>query len=204
STAAKYPILNKADLKPIQKARKGKPLFLVDIAVPRDLAADITELENIFLYDIDDLQSIVDENLAERKLAAEQIELGLENEIVEFKEWVTNLGVVPVLAALREKGLAIQAETYASINRKIPDLTEREQKVISKHTKSIINQMIKEPIIQAKEMAGKKDSEELLALFIDIFGINDQIKTDVVNRIQRTKKISSVNKTNKTSFLTDN
>lgn len=204
STAAKNPILNKADLKPIQKARKGKPLFLVDIAVPRDLAADITELENIFLYDIDDLQSIVDENLAERQLVAEQIELGLENEIVEFKEWVTNLGVVPVLAALREKGLAIQAETYASINRKIPDLTEREQKVISKHTKSIINQMIKEPIIQAKEMAEKKDSEELLALFIDIFGINDQIKTDVVNRIQRTKKISSVNKTNKTSFLTDN
>lgn len=204
STAAKNPILNKADLKPIQKARKGKPLFSVDIAVPRDLAADITELENVFLYDIDDLQSIVDENLAERQLAAEQIELGLENEIVEFKEWVTNLGVVPVLAALREKGLAIQAETYASINRKIPDLTEREQKVISKHTKSIINQMIKEPIIQAKEMAGKKDSEELLALFIDIFGINDQIKTDVVNRIQRTQKISSGNKTNKTSFLTDN
>ncbi len=204
STAAKNPVLNKADLQPIQKMRKGKPLFLVDIAVPRDLDADISELENVFLYDIDDLQHIVDENLAERQVAAEQIELGLEHQILEFKEWVTNLGVVPVLSALREKGLSIQAETFASINRKIPDLTEREQKVISKHTKSIINQMIKEPIIQAKEMAGKKDSEEMLALFIDIFGIDDHIKTDVVDRIQRTQKISSVNKPKKISFSTDN
>lgn len=202
STSANKPILNKKDLEPIQKKRKGKPLFLVDIAVPRDLDADISELDNVFLYDIDDLQNIVDENLAERKLAAEQIELGLEYEIVDFKEWITNLGVVPVLSALREKGLAIQAETFASINRKIPDLTDREQKVISKHTKSIVNQMIKEPIIQAKEMAGRKDSEELLALFIDIFGIDDQVKTEVVHRIQRTKKIAPLKETKGISFPT--
>src|SRR5690625_7776038 len=86
--------------------RKGKPLFLIDIAVPRDLDADIAELESILLYDIDDLQHIVDKNLAERKFAANQIESDLKQEILDFKEWVTNLGVVPVLAALREKGLS--------------------------------------------------------------------------------------------------
>lgn len=201
STASQEPILNKAKLEPIQMKRKGKPLFLIDIAVPRDLDADIAELESILLYDIDDLQHIVDENLAERKFAANQIESDLKQEILDFKEWVTNLGVVPVLAALREKGLSIQADTFASINRKIPNLTEREQKVISKHTKSIINQMIKEPIIQAKEMAGKENSEELLALFIDIFGIDDQIKDAVVDRIERTQKIASINESNNSYYL---
>lgn len=202
STSAKNPVLNKADIQPIQEKRKDRPLFLIDIAVPRDLDANISEIDNVFLYDIDDLQHIVDENLEDRKLAAEQIELGLEYEIISFKEWVVNLGVVPVLYALREKGLSIQAETFASITRKIPDLTEREKKVISKHTKSIINQMIKEPIIQAKEMADKENSEELLSLFIDIFGINDDTKIEVSKRIQRTKKITQSK--DEEAFLIDN
>src|SRR5699024_12103971 len=143
----------------------------------------------------------VDKNLAERKFAANQIESDLKQEILDFKEWVTNLGVVPVLAALREKGLSIQADTFASINRKIPNLTEREQKVISKHTKSIINQMIKEPIIQAKEKAGKENSEELIAIIIDILGIDNQIKDDIVYRIKRSKNMIHLNKTNRPYYL---
>lgn len=189
STAAKEPVLSKKDIEPIQKVRKGKPLFLVDIAVPRDLDADISELDSVFLYDIDDLQHIVDKNLAERKEAAEAIEMQLEDEIYEFKEWVTTLGVVPVIRALREKALDIQSETFASIKRKIPDLTEREQKVISKHTKSIVNQLLKDPIIQAKEMAGEKNSDELLSLFVDVFGIDEKVKKEAKRKSSRTKAI---------------
>ncbi|MBO1002613.1 glutamyl-tRNA reductase [Pseudogracilibacillus auburnensis] len=200
STAAKDPVLTKADLIPIQKDRKGKPLFLVDIAVPRDLDAKIGELDSVFLYDIDDLQHIVDQNLAERKKAAEVIELQVEKEIVEFKDWVITLGVVPVIRALREKALTIQGETFASIKRKIPDLTEREQKVIRKHTKSIINQLLKEPIIQAKEMAGKKESDKLLALFVDVFGIDDDVKKEVEKRSNKTKAIVTDLKKNNVSF----
>ena len=191
STAARQPVLTKKDIEPVQKARKGKPLFLVDIAVPRDLDANISELDSVFLYDIDDLQNIVDQNLAEREKIAEEIEEELFLEIEDFKEWVATLGVVPVIRALREKALAIQGETYASILRKIPDLTEREQKVISKHTKSIINQLLKEPIIQAKEMAGKENKEELLSLFIDVFGIDEKVKEEVQKRSTKTEVIAS-------------
>src|SRR5699024_2570185 len=195
STAALTPVLDKADLEPIQ-TKRNKSLYLIDIYIPRYLKANIVELENIYLYDIDDLQHIVDENITQRTIAAEQIALGIEGEVLEFKEWVANLGVVPVLAAIRNKGLAIQAETLKSINRKIPNLTEREQKVISKHTKSIINQMIKDPIIQAKEMAGKDNSAELLALVIDIFGLEDALKNEVVNRIELTNKLASLEERN--------
>lgn len=203
STSAMDPVLTKKDIEPIQKKRKEKPLFLVDIAVPRDISADVSEIENVFLYDIDDLQHTVDKNLEKRQKAANQIELGLENEMIEYKEWVANLGVVPVLSALREKSLTIQSETLTSIFRKIPDLTEREQKVIRKHTKSIVNQMIKEPIIQAKEMAGNDDSEKLLALFIDIFGLEDEVKNEVVNRIKKTKKIAALESIQATSKQDD-
>src|SRR5690625_988510 len=81
------------------------------------------------------------------------------------------------------------------------DVCSSDLKVISKHTKSIINQMIKEPIIQAKEMAGKENSEELLALFIDIFGIDDQIKDDVVYRIKRTQNMTSLNEPSRPYYL---
>ncbi len=191
STSALTPVLNKADLEAVQEKR-NQPLYLIDIAVPRDLDANISELDNMYLYDIDDLQHIVDENISKRSRAAEQIAISIEYEVVEFKEWIANLGVVPVLAAIRNKGLTIQAETLASINRKIPNLTEREQKVISKHTKSIVNQMIKDPIIQAKEMASQDNSAELLALVIDIFGLEDRLKNEVVNRIELTNKLASL------------
>jgi len=152
---------------------------MVDIAVPRDLDPRIGDLPNVFLYDIDDLQDIVEANLSERKRAAEEIGLMIEEEIVEFKEWVATLGVVPVISALREKALNIQAETMASIENKMPNLTAREKKVLNKHTKSIINQLLKEPILQAKELALDDEAAEKLALFKQIFGLADDEKDEV-------------------------
>ncbi|EGQ22523.1 glutamyl-tRNA reductase [Sporosarcina newyorkensis 2681] len=159
----------------VEKLRKGKPLFLVDIAVPRDLDPKIGDLANMFLYDIDDLQGIVEANLAERKRAADEIGIMIEREVVLFKEWLLTLGVVPMISALRKKASRIQSETMQSIENKMPDLTEREKKVLNKHTKSIINQLLKEPILQAKELSIDKKAEEKLALFEQIFGISDDV-----------------------------
>ncbi|MFJ7936418.1 glutamyl-tRNA reductase [Sporosarcina sp. NPDC096371] len=157
------------------RLRKGKPIFMVDIAVPRDLDPRIGDLPNVFLYDIDDLQGIVEANLAERKNAAEEIGLMIEQEIVVFNEWVATLGVVPVISALRQKANRIQTETMASIENKMPNLTDREKKLLSKHTKSIVNQLLKDPILQAKELVMDKKSTEKLALFQQIFGIDEEV-----------------------------
>lgn len=175
STGAKDFVITKDMMSHVERMRKGRPLFMVDIAVPRDLDPAIGQLESVFLYDIDDLEDIVQANLAERKKAAEQIELLIEAEIVAFKEWLNMLGVVPVISALRQKALSIQAETMESIERKMPDLTDRERKVLNKHTKSIINQLLKDPILQAKEFAGLPDAEDKLDLFVNIFNIEQQV-----------------------------
>ncbi|KOP83625.1 glutamyl-tRNA reductase [Cytobacillus solani] len=175
STGAKEFVITKCMMLQVEKLRKGKPLFMVDIAVPRDLDPLLAELDSVFLYDIDDLEGIVEANLQERKKEAEKIQLMIEGEIVEFKQWLNLLGVVPVISALREKALAIQAETMTSIERKMPNLSDRDKKVLNKHTKSIINQLLKDPILQAKEMAGQKDADKALDLFVKIFNIGELV-----------------------------
>ncbi|ALX48223.1 glutamyl-tRNA reductase [Lentibacillus amyloliquefaciens] len=178
STGSDSVILTKETVQAIQKKRKGRPLFLVDIALPRDLDPGIAELENVFLYDIDDLQNVVDDNLEARKEAAEKIEIMIEAEMSAFNDWVQTLGVVPVISALRKKALTIQGETMKSIERKMPDLTAREKKVLNKHTKSIVNQLLKQPITEAKELAGNDNKEEALQQFIDIFGIEEIVQEE--------------------------
>ncbi|EZP76357.1 glutamyl-tRNA reductase [Parageobacillus genomosp. 1] len=176
STGAKDYIITKEMMAPLERMRKGRPLFMVDIAVPRDLDPAIAELESIFLYDIDDLEGIVQANLAEREKAARQIENMIGTELVAFQQWLQTLGVVPVIAALREKALAIQAETMKSIERKLPHLSERDRKVLNKHTKSIINQLLRDPILRAKELAAEPNAEEALQLFMKIFNIEDAVE----------------------------
>ncbi|MEH7504275.1 glutamyl-tRNA reductase [Neobacillus drentensis] len=176
STGAKDFVISKEMMIKVEKKRKGKPLFMVDIAVPRDLDPRIAELENVFLYDIDDLEGIVEANLQERKKAAEKIMLMIEKEIVEFKQWLGMLGVVPVITALREKAHVIQSETMVSLERKLPNLSERDIKILNKHTKSIINQLLKDPILQAKELAARPDANQAMDLFMKIFNIEELVK----------------------------
>lgn len=175
STGAKEFVITKEMMNSVSSMRKGKPLFMVDIAVPRDLDPRIGEIENTFLYDIDDLEGIVEANLQERKKAAAKIMLLIEAEIVAFKQWLNTLGVVPVISALRVKALGIQEDTMKSIERKLPHLSERDVKVLNKHTKSIINQLLKDPILQAKEISARRDAEEVLDLFVKIFNIEQQV-----------------------------
>ncbi|MCA1031946.1 glutamyl-tRNA reductase [Bacillus timonensis] len=183
STGSKEYVITKEMISHVERMRKGRPIFMVDIAVPRDLDPALAELDGVFLYDIDDLEGIVEANLQERKVAAEAIELMIEAEIVEFNQWLNTLGVVPVISTLRKKALDIQAETMQSIERKLPNLTDREKKVLNKHTKSIINQLLRDPILKAKELAAEPNGEEALHLFMKIFDIEEAV--EVEKRTQR-------------------
>ncbi|HWJ78925.1 MAG TPA: glutamyl-tRNA reductase, partial [Niallia sp.] len=99
-------------------------------------------------------------------------------------QWLHLLGIVPVISALREKALAIQGETMQSLERKLPHLSDRDRKVINKHTKSIINQMLKDPILQAKELASLPEAEQSLILFKKIFNL-DQIEESKSNEREK-------------------
>ncbi|HAQ06729.1 MAG TPA: glutamyl-tRNA reductase, partial [Bacillus bacterium] len=163
--------------------------FRINIPGNRDIDPEIAALDNVFLYDIDDLEGIVEANMQERKKAAEKILIMIESEIVQFKQWMNTLGVVPVISALRVKALEIQEETMNSIERKLTHLSDRDIKVLNKHTKSIINQLLKDPILQAKELAARPDAEEALDLFIKIFNIEELVSEQQGIKIAESKQV---------------
>ncbi|WP_346206434.1 glutamyl-tRNA reductase [Caldifermentibacillus hisashii] len=169
STGSNHYVIHAEMMTTVEKMRKGRPMLFIDIAVPRDIDPEIDQFESVFLYDIDDLEGVVEANLQERQRAATKIQSFITDEIAIFQDWVNTLGVVPLISSLREKALTIQADVMTSLERKLPDLTERERKIIGKHMKSIINQMLKDPILQIKELAAGPEGEQALHYFEQIF-----------------------------------
>ncbi|MED3644434.1 glutamyl-tRNA reductase [Caldifermentibacillus hisashii] len=169
STGSNHYVIHAEMMATVEKMRKGRPMLFIDIAVPRDIDPEIDQFESVFLYDIDDLEGVVEANLQERQRAATKIQSFITDEIAIFQDWVNTLGVVPLISSLREKALTIQADVMTSLERKLPDLTERERKIIGKHMKSIINQMLKDPILQIKELAAGPEGEQALHYFEQIF-----------------------------------
>lgn len=177
STAARNYVIGETMVQQALATRKTRePLVLMDIALPRDIEPEVSNLDHVYTYNVDDLQGLVDANLSTRKEEAVKIEGMIAESMDSFEEWVSMLGVVPVIQALRSKALNIHEDTFQSVERKMPEMTDRERTVISKHMKSIINQMLKDPIIYTKEIAGNRKAEARLEEIQQLFGIEDEVK----------------------------
>lgn len=175
STGSDSYVLTRRQVAAAMQRRKAKPMFMVDIAVPRDLDPSIAAVDNVFLYDIDDLEGIVESNLEHRRQEAAKIEAMISEEMELFEQWYKTLGVVPLIRALQTKAADVHEETMKSLTNKLPGLDEHELKVIRKLTKSIVNQMMQDPILRIKEMAGEKRADEAMDMFVKLFALEDQL-----------------------------
>lgn len=173
STGAPGYVLNRETVAKAMQGRRSRPLFMIDIAVPRDIDPDIASLANVYLYDIDDLELIVETNLNERRKEAAKIETMIDKEIEAFNQWYKLLGVSPAIRALQDKAVAIHEETMNSLLNKLPDLDEREMKVIRKLSKSMLNQMMRDPIMRVKELAGERKGDEAVQMFTHLFALEN-------------------------------
>lgn len=177
STGSDHFILTHDQMSNVLRARKTKnPLFLIDIAVPRDIDPEVGSLEEVFLYDIDDLEGIVESNLEQRREDAMKIEAMIVEEMADFKRWYKTLGVGPVIRALQEKSAEVHSEVMESLLNKLPHLNDREVKLIRKLTKSMVNQMLHDPIHRVKEMSAQRNGEEALKMFSQLFALEERIK----------------------------
>ncbi|SOC39025.1 glutamyl-tRNA reductase [Salinicoccus kekensis] len=175
STSSRNYVITEDLIHNIQKKRANRPLILIDIAMPRDIEPATHQYENVYMYNVDDLQGLIDSNLETRQQEAKKVEAMIRKAQDDFESWVNMLGVTPVIQALRTKALNIHEETFKSVERKMPDMTDRERTVISKHMKSIINQMLKDPIIYTKEIANDKQAVKKLQEIETLFGIEDEV-----------------------------
>jgi glutamyl-tRNA reductase len=146
STGAAGTILGKKDLKPVMRERRNRPLFFIDIAVPRDLDQDINELDNVYLYDIDDLQNVVEMNRAERDREAVKAERIVEEETLKFSSWLDSMEVTPTIVDLRKMADDIcRAEVEKTVG-KLKHLSPKEQKSLEKMAAAIVSKMLHNPV----------------------------------------------------------
>ncbi|KUO96706.1 glutamyl-tRNA reductase [Ferroacidibacillus organovorans] len=171
-TGAKGYVLTEALLTTAIRNRKRRPLFIIDIAVPRDVDPCVAQMDGLYLYDIDDLQGMVAEGFALRHHEAQQVEQMIEDELATFAMWQAEQQVVPLIAELREKSLAIQASVMESLQHKLSDLDERQLDILRKHTSSIVNQLLRDPIASIKEMAKEPGGGDALRTFARIFDLS--------------------------------
>lgn len=157
STGAPHYILNKEQMHKIMKERKQKPVFIIDISVPRNIDPDINDLDNVYLYDVDNLQGIVDTNIQERAREAEKAEDIVTEEIGSFLKWTSSLSATPTIVALRNKAEAIRQEELEKTLRKLGPIEEDKIKAINQLSASIVNKLIHPPTAALKSDQEDKD-----------------------------------------------
>ncbi|MCQ6281208.1 glutamyl-tRNA reductase [Bacillus sp. EB600] len=167
-------IIKKQQIQAIIEERK-QPLFMIDIAVPRNIDPEIGFMDNVFLYDIDDLESIVKVNLQDRAREARKIEVFIKKEVETFKMWLDTLEVIPLISRVRKRSMMIQEEVVFQIENKLPNLTEHDLKVIRKYSKSIVNQILHEPLINMKHLVvDNLNKTEMLDIFTQLFSLENE------------------------------
>ena len=159
STSARDQILVREQVERVLPVRKGRPLLLVDLAVPRDIDPGIKDLHGCFLYDIDDLQAVVEESLSGRRGEATRAEAIVAAEGERFSEWLASRDSVPAIASLRDRAEAIRLSELAKASGRLSDLSDGERHAVESLTNQIVNKLLHQPIMRLKE-AGVGEEDE--------------------------------------------
>src|SRR4030043_1199656 len=158
STGAPHYIITKSQMQKVMKERKQRQVFIINISVPRNIRPAINDLENVYLYNVDDLQGVVATNMFERQKEAEKAEKIIEEELETFLKWQASLDSVPTIIALREKAEEIRKEELDKIFHKIQGIGEKEKEAIEYMATALMNKLIHPPPAALKEDSKQKKS----------------------------------------------
>jgi glutamyl-tRNA reductase len=170
STGAPEYVVRKAAMHDVMKARRQKPVFLIDISVPRNIEPAINEMDNVYLYDVDDLQGVVATNVGERGREAEKAEGIIGEEIETFRRWLASLDAVPTILALRERADLVRREELAKFLGRFPALGEDERAAVERLSTSIVNKLVHPPTAALKE--DYEDREAVIATIKRIYNLD--------------------------------
>jgi len=172
STAATGYVITKDQVAAARRGRRVGPLFLIDIALPRDIDPAVNDLADVYLYNIDDLNGVVSANLEERMREAERAEVIIAQEMAAFEVWLESMEVVPTVAAIRSKAETIrQAELEKAIKR-LGGLSEKELQTVDALTASIVNKMLHGPTQRLKDVASQKDGYTYVETARFLYGLD--------------------------------
>jgi glutamyl-tRNA reductase len=173
ATASPHLLLEAEEVSAVMRARPGKPLLMVDLAVPRDIDAACASLDGVSLYDIDDLEMVIDRNRSVRRAEARRAEGIVEEEIQHFATWLGSLEVLPTLAALRERGSAIAEQVLAENAGRWESASDRDLKRVDALAHAVVSRLLHEPTLRMKEMRGDRVHARM-QLVRELFGLDAQ------------------------------
>ncbi len=171
STSSVGFVLTREQVERALRARRGRPLFLIDLAVPRDLEPAIQELDGCYLYDIDDLEAVVAETMVARRSEAERAEAIVLEGADDFRAWQASLDVVPAIASLRARAEEIRERELQKARGR---LSERELEAVASVTSSILNKLLHLPTVRMKEAAAASDGLVYADAVRHLFGLGEE------------------------------
>jgi glutamyl-tRNA reductase len=173
SSGAPHYILTRDEMERVIAARRNKPMFLIDIAVPRNIEPLVNEIDNIFLYDIDDLQEVVDANLRERFKEAERAEELVSQEVERMMARLKVQEVAPTIVSLQGQLEEIRAGEVERVRRKLGPLTPEQEDALETLTRSIVNKIAHGPISELRRQAGRPDGVHIIDAIRQVFHLKD-------------------------------
>jgi glutamyl-tRNA reductase len=171
-TGAPGLVIRREDVEAARAARRGpRPLFLIDIAVPRDIEPSVRDLDGVFLYDLDDLRSVSEANIRERRKEAAAAESIVEKEVREFLDWQGSLDAVPLLVEMRRRFDEVRRREIDKARRRLGTLTPEQEAAIDDITSAIVNKLLHAPTIHLKEAARNGHPPEQVSLIRKLLGL---------------------------------
>jgi glutamyl-tRNA reductase len=174
STSASGFVLTKAQVGRALRERRGRPLFLIDLAVPRDVDPAINQLDGCYVYDIDDLEAVVAESLDARRREAASAETIVAAEAERFRSWQASLDVVPAIASLRARAEEIRRGELEKAEPRLGALSEAERRAVESVTAQIVNKLLHLPTVRMKQAAAAADGVVYADAVRHLFGLEDE------------------------------
>ncbi len=173
STGAADYVLRKKDIKAVMRGRRNRPIFFIDIAVPRDIDPEINTLNNTYVYDIDDLQGVIDDNVEQRQREAVKAERIIDEAVIQFRQWFESLKVVPTIKAMREKVRSMALEEANKTMQQLAHLSENDHKAIERMVDAAVNKILHHPTHYLKSNGCQGDRPEALDIARKLFDLDD-------------------------------
>ena len=174
ATSAPHLILKKEDMQKIIQGRRHQPIFLIDIADPRDIDAACNEVDNVYLYNIDDLQSVAAANQKERQREAERAVPIVEREVELFLAWLRGLDVVPTIVSLRNRMEEIREAELRKAMSRLGDLTPEQRETIASLTTAMVNKILHQPMSELRRRAVHQDGHLYSTVLRRLFGLEEK------------------------------
>jgi glutamyl-tRNA reductase len=171
STGAPDPVIKREAVNRVIPARRGRPLFFIDIAVPRDVEDSVDTLDGVYCYDIDDLKQVVDSNIRERAREAHRAESLVEREVAKFLVRLGDVEVIPTIVSLRERLEAIRVGEVKRTLSRLPDATPETRAAVEAMSSAIVNKILHAPITKLRESSRAGSPRSWLELVHELFGL---------------------------------